>query len=156
MGSSNAGDRKQNDFTALVEAMNLAAYVDLITDNLKVFPDYSKVNEKDSNGNAYSVYVQKSSSLTNWVVNQTRKIFILTYSANRINLNKQPERKKERLDKECQAIELCYEHLAAIQLCKRRFHLSSKRIKYWGGRVRNLIKLLESWNESDKTRYKNI
>ena len=150
-----AGEYKPNNFTPVVGAMELADYVITITDNVNKFPDYTMKKRSNDDG-AEIVIVQRQDSLVNWVREQVRNIFILTYTANEITVNKQPWRKNERLEKQAHAIELCGEHLAAIQLCRKHYHLSNKKVKYWGGKVRDLRSSIEAWHESDKGRYKNI
>lgn len=153
---ANAGDHKPNDFTPVVGAMNLSEYVIHITDNLNKFPDYSVKDKKNEDGTITQIYVFRSDSLTNIVRAQAREIFMLTYTANEINLNRQPWRKQERLDKQAEAIRLCGEHLANIQLCRKHFHLSSKKVKHWGKMTRDLRIAIEGWHERDKDRYRGI
>ena len=153
---AHAGDHKPNDFTPVVGALNLADSVLLITDNLKKFPDYSVKEKKNDDGTVTQIYVFREDSLTNLVRSEARQIFHLTYTANEINLNKQPWRKEERLRKQAQAISLCGDMLADIQLCRKHFHLSKNRIKYWGKMVRDLRLAIEGWHEKDKDRFKGI
>lgn len=153
---ANAGDHVPNDFTPVVGAMDLADYVLLITDNLKKFPDFSVRDKRNEDGTVTQIYVFREDSLTNIVRAEARELFHLTYTANGINLNKQPWRKAERLDKQQEAIALCNDLLADIQLCRKRFHLSSKRIKHWGQMVLDLRAAIEGWHEKDKDRYKSI
>lgn len=147
---------RPNDFTPVVGAMNLAEYVFLITDNTNKFPDFSLKEKKNADGTVTQMIVYRSDSLTNIVRAEAREIFHLAYTANEINLTRQPWRKEERLGKQAQAISLCGDLLADIQLCRRHFHLSAKKIKHWGTQVRDLRKALEGWHEKDKDRYRNI
>lgn len=136
--------------------MNHAEYVIHITDNQNKFPDFTTVDLKNADGTVTKVIVYRSDSLTNIVRQMANEIFMLTYTANEINLKRQPWRKDERLGKQAQAIKLCGDLLAEIQLCRKHFHLSSRKIKHWGGKVRDLRKAIEGWHESDKDRYRNI
>lgn len=147
---------KPNDFTPVVGAMNHAEYVFHITDNLNKFPDYSVKNKKNPDGTITQLMVFRSDSLTNIVRAEAREIFHLTFSANEINLTRQPWRKDERLGKQAQAISVCGDLLADIQLCRKHFHLSSRKIKHWGKMVRDLRLSIEGWHEKDKDRYRNI
>lgn len=147
---------KPNPFTTVAEAMELADYVITITDNFNKFPDYTGKERKNEDGTATVIFVERQDSLVNWVRQQTREIFVLAYTANQIDLRKEPWRKDERLGKQAQAVKLCEEHLAAIQLCRKHFHLTAKRIKFWGEKARKVKKSLEGWHEKDKDRYKNI
>ena len=147
---------KPNDFAPVVGAMNHAEYVFHITDNLNKFPDYSVKNKKNPDGTITQLMVFRSDSLTNIVRAEAREIFHLTFSANEINLTRQPWRKDERLGKQAQAISVCGDLLADIQLCRKHFHLSSRKIKHWGKMVRDLRLSIEGWHEKDKDRYRNI
>ena len=153
---ANAGEHKPNDFTPVVGAMDHANYVLQITDNLKKFPDFSVKEKKNADGTISQIYVFREDSLTNLVRANARQIFHLTYTANEINLNRQPWRKEERLTKQAQAIALCGDMLADIQLCRKHFHLSKSRVKYWGKMVRDLRAAIEGWHEKDKDRFKGI
>lgn len=152
----NKSDHKPNDFTPVVGAMYLADYVITITDNINKFPDYIQTERKNDDGTVTAIYIERQDSLVNWVREQAKQIFILTYTANEINVAKQPWRKEERLSKQAEAIRLCNEHLAAIQLCRKHFHLSNRKVKHWGQQTRDLRLAIEGWHESDKDRYKYI
>ena len=154
--STNSGEHKPNDFTPVIGAMHLANYVILITSNLNKFPDYSVKEKKNEDGTITQILVFRSDSITNIVREQANQIFMLAYTANEINLNRQPWRKNERLTKQAEAIRLCGEHLAEIQLCRKHFHLSNKKVKHWGKMTRDLRLALEGWHEKDKDRYKGI
>lgn len=147
---------RPNDFTPVVGALYLADHVITITDNVNKFPDYIQKEKKNPDGTVTQMFIQRQDSLTNWVRDQAKQIYILTYTANEINLNKQPWRKDERLTKQKEAIRICGEHLAAIQLCRKHFHLSNKKVKYWGKMTRDLRSAIEGWYEKDKDRYRNI
>lgn len=147
---------KPNDFTPVVGAMNHAEYVFLITDNLNKFPDFSIKEKKNPDGTVTQLIVFRQDSLTNTVRSMANEIFMLTYTANEINLNRQPWRKEERLQKQADAIRICGDLLAEIQLCRKHFHLSSRKIKHWGSMVRDLRTAIEGWHEKDKDRYRNI
>ena len=151
-----AGEYKTNSFTPVIGAMNLYEYVDLITGNAKTFQEYKETNRKSEDGTATRLIVMRQDALVNKIREQAYRIFILAFTANEINLNKEPKRKEERLAKQAEAIELCEEHLATIQLCRKHFHLHNKRIKHWGGMTLELRDALKGWHKSDKTRYKNI
>jgi len=147
---------KPNSFTPVVGAMQLVEYVFHITENPGKFRDYSLKERKTEDGSVTQVFFIRDDSLTNIVRAEARKIFHLTYSANEINLNRQPWRKDERLGKQAEAIQICGELLADIQLCRKHFHLTTQRIKNWGGMVRDLRTAIEGWHESDKARYRDI
>lgn len=148
-------EREKNPFTITVNAERLANHVLTITKNTKRFPDYTEMVLKKEGGEKV-VFIERQDSLTNWVREQAKEIFILCWSANEINLNKEPHRKGERLGKQIEAIRLCGEHLAAIQLCRRHFHLSSKKVKYWGKLTRDLMENIKGWHKRDCDRYRSI
>lgn len=147
---------RPNSFTPVVGAMNHAEYVLNITESLKNFPDYSVRERKNEDGTVTQIFVSRADSLTNTVRAEAREIYHLTYSANEINLNKQPWRKGERLGKQEKAIALCGDVLADIQLCRKHFHLNSRKVQHWGNMVRELRTAIEGWHEKDKDRYKDI
>ena len=153
---SNAGEHKPNDFTPVVGAMDHASYVYTITDNINKFPDFSVKEKKNEDGTVSQIYVFHEDSLTNIVRAEAREIFHLTYTANEINLTRQPWRKEERLSKQAKAISVCGDLLADIQLCKKHFHLTRSKVKHWGKMVRDLRDAIEGWHEKDKDRYRNI
>ena len=153
--SMNSGQYDENTFTPVVNAMELSDYVFLITDNPNKFPEYTVTKKKKDDMIIITMQLRQD-SLTNIVRRQAFEIYMNVFGANEINVNRHPERKQERLNKQLYAIELCNRHLAAIQLCRKRFHLNYKRIKYWGGKTRDLRETIERWHESDKDRYKDI
>lgn len=139
-----------------MKAMNLYDYVDTITENQKKFPEYKETETKNRDGTVTKILVMRQDSLVNRIREQAYQIFILLWTANEINLTREPERKNERLNRQAKAIELCGEHLAAIQLCRKHFHLTSKRIKYWGKMTIEVREAAKGWHKSDKNRYKDI
>ena len=136
--------------------MDLANYVINITDTINNFPDFIRTERKNPDGTISEVFIQRQDSLTQIVRDQTLRIFLLTFSANEINLTREPWRKAERLEKQADAIRLCGEHIAAIQLCRKHFHLSKKRNKHWTNKAKELRAAIAGWHDSDKDRYKNI
>lgn len=152
----NAADHKFNSFTPVIACMNLADHVFNITDNINKFPEFNTKAIKNPDGTVTQVIQQRQDSLVNRVREQAWDIYILAWTANEINLEKEPWRKSERLEKQAKAISLCGEHLAAVQLCRKHFHLSYKKIKYWGEMTIKARNFLVKWNDSDKVRYKNI
>ena len=146
---------KENSFTPVTAALELADYVFQITGNLKWFPDCS-VKEQREGDKVTQLLVFRDDSLVNTVREEARQIYHLVFTANEINLNRQPWRKNERLTRQAEAIALCGDLLADILLCRKHFHLTSKRIKYWGGLVRGTRAAIERWHDSDKARYKDI
>ena len=147
-------NKKPNDFTPVIGAINLADYVITITDNINKFPDCIAKEKKMPDGSIAQIYIQRQDSLTNWAREQAKQIFMLAYTANMINVQRQPGRREERLKRQLKAIALCEEHLAAIQLCRKHFKLSSGKVKHWGGMTLAVKAAIEGWHESDKRRYR--
>ena len=150
-----AGEYTPNNFTPVISAMNLYDYVDKITSNANKFPEYS-LNEKKAGEDVIRILYMHQDSLVNRVREQAYQIHMLLWTANEINVRKEPDRKPERLYKQLRAIELCDEHLAAIQLCRKRFHLTNKRIRYWGKMTLKVRDAAKAWHKSDVARYKDI
>ena len=148
------GGYKPNNFTPTVLAMDLCDYVFQITDNARKFPEYTETVLRNDDNTYTKLVIMRQDALVNKVREQAYNIYTLAFTANEINVGRQPERKDERLRKQAKAIELCNEHLATIQLCRKKFHLTNKRIKYWGRMTINARSALERWHESDRDRYK--
>lgn len=147
-------NHEPNDFTPVVGAMGLADHVINITDNFNKFPDYIETKRENMDGTATTIYIQRQDSLTNWVREQAKEIYISNWCANEINVKKEPHRKEERLALQQKAIRLCNEHLAAMQLCKKHFGLSNKKVNYWGKKTIEVREATKKWNDSDMIRYK--
>lgn len=158
-----AGEYKTTDFTPVILAMKLYEHVDLITTNPNKFPEYVEICKpevkkegKDGRDSEERILILTQDSLTRKVREQAYKIFILAHMANEINVNREPERTEERLRKQIRAAELCEEQLATIQLCRKRFHLSYRKIKFWGDKVLEVRDSIKAWHNSDKSRFKNL
>ena len=149
-------DRKPNDFTPVMASMELADYVLHITDNPKSFPTHAMLVKESPDGAITNEVVMLNDSLINKVREQAYQIYMNVSRANRINLRYQPYRKQERLNRQLEAIALCEDHLCTIQLCRKHFHLTAKRIKYWGSLTIKVRNSIEKWHESDVRRYENI
>lgn len=149
-------DRKPNDFTPVMASMELADYVLHITDNPKNFPTCKTLVTEGAEGTVVNEITIQEDYLINEIREQAYRIYMNVSRSNRINLHRQPDRKDERLRRQLEAISLCEDHLCTIQLCRKHFHLSSKRIKYWGGLTVKAKSAIEKWHESDVDRYKNI
>lgn len=149
-------ERKPNSFTPVVKATELANYVLHITDNPKTFPTHKTDVRQREDGTLCMEITALDDTLVQEVKKQAHDIYMNVSRANRINLNYQPYRKRERLMRQLEAISLCEDHLCTIQLCRKHFHLSSKRIKYWGKMVVETRNAIEKWHESDVSRYGRI
>ena len=149
-------DRKPNEFTPVVASMELADYVLMITDNPKSFPTFKVISKTNPDGSITYETIMLNDSLINKVREQAYEIYMNASRANAINLRYQPYRKQERLQRQLDAIALCEDHLCTIQLCRKHFHLTSKRIKHWGKMVIKARNANEKWHEADVDRYASI
>ena len=149
-------DRKPNDFTPVMASMELADYVLHITDNPKNFPICKTLVTEGAEGMVVNEINIQEDYLIDKIREQAYKIYVNVSRSNRINLRHQPDRKGERLCLQLEAISLCEDHLCTIQLCRKHFHLSTKRIKNWGNLTVKAKNAIEKWHESDVDRYKSI
>ena len=148
---------KPNQFTPVVKTRELCDYVFTITDNKNKFPEYEETTKKDENGNTVqTVITLRQDAIINRVREQAFQIYMLAYTANEIDLRKEPERKSERLNKQKEAISLCDIHLATMELCCLKYGASKKRLAYWGNRIIEVREALKSWHKSDIERYASI
>ena len=127
----NEGERDKSKFEAVIKAMELADYVLNITDNEKNF---------------------KPGYLTDLIRGTAMKIFLLANHANEIKVEDEDDR-AERLRSQKQAIRAANDLLALIQMSRKTFHLTSKRIKYWGGKTVYVRNAIHSWHKGDIKRY---
>lgn len=118
-----------------VKAQELAVYTTRICSNEKVFlPQYYN-------------------SMTKKLMDLAQDIYIESWSANNIMVN-DADTYNERLKLQREAHRKCNELLALIQLAKPPYHLSAKRVKYWGDMVVDVRNLIYKWKESDIKRNK--
>jgi hypothetical protein len=54
------------------------------------------------------------------------------------------------------AIQRCEDMLPVLQLAKRRYHLSTKRMLYWGQMVIDVRDKIRAWQASDRKRYAKL
>ena len=147
---------KPNDFTPVVAALNHLEYVLLITDNPKHFPDCARTEIKLGEKSTAVLGVYHQDSPTTNVRRLAHDIYQNTFIANYINLKRQPWRVRERLERQEKALALCDEMLAEIYVCRKHFHLSTRRIKHWGKMVVQIRRAIEGWHDSDKDRFKGL
>ena len=133
----NAGDRKQGKMEVIVAAKSLAAYTIKICCNDNWFP------------------VQYSNAITQKIIDSATNIFICCWTANNIKVpgEKAQERLRERNNLQTTAIRECNNLLALMQIAQEVFHLTSKRLKYWGDKTLYVRTLIGKWRESDSSRY---
>jgi len=118
-----------------VKAQYLASYTIKILSNNKTFP-------------ADVDYV-----LTDRIKACALDIYAKAWSANKINAETNPINRAMRYKLQEEAILECSDMLAYIGVAKQVFHLRAKRMKYWGGLITEVHRLLQAWKESDIKRY---
>ena len=136
--------------------MKLYGHVEHITSNPKKFQEYKESEKQNQDGTVTKIIMVRQDNLTNRVRQQAYDIYINAHMANEINVNREPGRAQERLLRQQKAISLCEEHLAAIQLCQKHFHLSFKKVKFWGNMAITARDSLKAWHTSDLSRYKQL
>ena len=106
--------------------LDLVTYTLQITRNEKIFlPEYKGCVTDDIVETANNIRVQKRGD-SNW---------------------------EERSRLQLRAARNCNRLLALIGIAKSSFHLKSKRVKYWVGKVLKIRGMIRNWNESDSERY---
>lgn len=133
------GERTEGKFHLGIKAEELARYTLTITANEKVFvPAYQKM-------------------LTDDIIEQAKNAYIFIRDANDVVVRMgTPFQEEDWLKREAfqkDAITSLRRLLRLIDLAYRIFHLSSRRVKYWGAMVVYVRKKTESWMESDRRRY---
>ena len=131
--------REEGRFSLAVKAEYLASYTMEITSNEKVFlPEYRR-------------------QLTDDIIETAKNIYLSIREANDVNVRMgtmfhvQDFTDRNKLQRE--ALRNCKRLLYLIDLAHRRFHLSSKRVKYWGRLVKSIKDRIYGWIEDDANRY---
>ena len=129
------GRRQENKFEVFLEAQALTVYTIKICCNKKVFlPEYQ-------------------SAITDDIIRTAKDIYVNIWQANNILVKKKAHAVK-RLELQREAAMQCNNLIALMQIAKTVFHLSSKRIKFWGASTIKVRGLIRAWAEADKKRYK--
>lgn len=134
------GQRGERKLETLMKARDLAAYTIRICTNQKVFlPQYQN-------------------ALTNKLIDAATEIFIKCDAANNILIRSNFDKAEieslanERKLLQEQACGYCNRLLGLMQIAQPIFHLSTKRIKYWGGLTIDARNHIRKWKESDRKR----
>ena len=128
-------NRTKSPLETSVKARDLACYTIKISINEKIFdPKYKTV-------------------ITDKIVSDAIDIYRKVWMANNIKVNKNQDAWTKRSKLQMEAKDLCNDMLALVGIAKPLFHLTSKRIEYWTGRVIEVREMIKSWHESDKKRY---
>lgn len=127
-------ERGEGKFTVLIEANNLVCYTLQICSNEKNFdPKFQKVIMDD-------------------IVQTTKSIFIDAFTANEIKVDNADDA-KDRLKLIKHSITACNRVFALLQIAKKLYHIDSKRVKYWGTKIKTTKELLKKWYLSERKRY---
>lgn len=130
-----AGERGESKFKLLIDARNLAVYTIQICCNQNVFlPIYQN-------------------ALTNNIIRVATLIYMNIWNANNIMV-KSADDLQERKEYQKTVIKYCNNLLALMEIAKTLFHLSSKRIKYWGGCTIEVRNATRAWIDSDRKRFR--
>lgn len=126
--------RTHGKLEVCVKAHDLCCYTLQITANKKNFmPEFQE-------------------PLTNRIVEAAIDIHTLCWSANNILVNSVDDLRERTMYQEKAAIK-CNILLSLIEVAKRIFHLSTKRVTYWAEKTIETRNLIRAWRESDLKRY---
>lgn len=136
VGQRNVPDTQSNRvLIACDKALDLAQYTIEVCSNPKKFdPQYQDV-------------------LTNDLVKYAKDIYIKSWQANNIRVGKDGQGWELRSNLQLEAISLCANLLATLNLAKRIFHIKNKRMVFWIGNVVEVRDLLKKWHDGDVKRY---
>lgn len=131
--------REEGKFSLATKAEYLARYTIEITANESVFtPEYRK-------------------QVTDDIIETAKNIYLGIREANdvtvRIGTDFQREDYMERNRLQREALRNCKRLLYLIDIAHRIFHLSSKRVKYWGKLVKSVKDRVYGWIDDDTARY---
>ena len=128
-------DERNEGKLALSElAVRHAVYVIQITKNEKIFtPEYNE-------------------AVTNDLVRTAKNISRYIWAANNVLVNSKETYSIRRKYQELAATE-CNVLLADVNIARKLFHLSSKRMRYWTGMLVEIRNKTRGWITSDAKRY---
>lgn len=132
--------RDEGKFSLATKAEYLARYTIEITSNENVFfPEYRK-------------------QVTDDIVETAKNIYLGIREANDVTVRMETAfQMKDYMDRnqlQREVLRNCKRLLYLIDLAHRIFHLSSKRVKYWGKLVKNVKDRVYGWIDDDTLRYK--
>lgn len=109
-----------------------------------------------SNKNVFTEEFQKQ--LTDHIIAASLNIYLLVGGANdlKVRTDKDRQNYEDRQKMQKEALVQCGDMSRLILLAKPIFHLSSKRIKYWCGLVKETRTLIKAWSDSDKKRFEPL
>lgn len=127
--------RGRSKFEILVKADSLAVYTLRICSNENNFP------------------ARYDKAITNDIMSTVKEIVICVTLANDIRVDDTENGYQMRRDYQERAIYKCNMLLVLIRLAIPIFHISSRRIAYWGRMIINVRESIKSWKQSDRRRY---
>lgn len=132
--------RDEGKFSLATKAEYLARYTIEITSNENVFfPEYRK-------------------QVTDDIVETAKNIYLGIREANDVTVRMgtafQMKDYMDRNQLQREVLRNCKRLLYLIDLAHRIFHLSSKRVRYWGKLVKNVKDRVYGWIDDDTLRYK--
>lgn len=133
--------RRQGKLEVLVKALNVATYTNKILANQKKFdPQYNEVLWNDLKKVAHSIYRNCR------IANDLRVMKPVSHEIDH-------EAKEARKRLQTQAIQDCQELLILIDMAYGTYHLTSKRVAYWGKITKEAREYIKKWREADRKRY---
>lgn len=127
-------ERSHSKLEACVKAHGLCVYTLRITANKKIFTE------------------QFQQVLTDRINDAALGIHLKAWNANNVLVNSAEDMQKRLALQEDAAIE-CNTLLSLMEIAKTVFHLSGKRVQYWGNLTIETRNLIRAWRESDRKRY---
>ena len=126
--------RTQSKLEVCVKSRDLATYTLQITKNKKIFSE------------------EYQDAVTDKIISTALEIHALVWTANNTVVDSN-EKLMRRLALQEEAAIQCNVLLSLIDIAKPLFHLSSKRVVYWGGKVVETRNLIRAWRTADHKRY---
>ena len=93
------------------------------------------------------------SAITDRIVDAAISIHTMAWNANNI-LVQSAEDYRERRRLQDEAARQCNTLLSLMQIAWKIFHLSAKRVEYWGAKTVETRNLIRAWRDADAARYK--
>ena len=133
------GEREDGKFTLPIKAEFLARYTIQITANESVFlPEYRK-------------------AITDDIIESAKNCYLSIRDANdvtvRVGTVYQRADWRDRNKHQKEALRNARRLIYLIDIAHRLFHLSSKRVRYWGNMTREVRNRIQGWIIDDTARY---
>jgi len=133
--------RKEGRLVVLVKALEVANYTNGILANKKKFPvELDEVLGNDIKRNGQAIY--RNCRLANDLRVQKP-----------VTGEIDEEAKEARYRLQTNAIQACTELLICIDMAYGTYHLSAKRVAYWGKITKEARDYIRKWRTADKKRY---